>query len=271
MKTAILDVNGISISVNETGVGENVILFLHGNSLSSGLFSAQMKSNLASKYRLISFDFQGHGNSSKPVNPEWAYSAEGFGAVVGTILATYKISSFIICGHSFGGHLAIQASLMLGPVLKGLFCVGTPPIGLPPQIDKMYLPNPALMLAYKPDLSDEEIGLLAQNFAKDDTIRELIKSNIKNTDPNFRSLLGMALMAGQVANEKAIVEELKIPIAFVAGAEDALLNKEYYKDLASPTLFEHKLQLVSNAGHSPMAENPIEFNTLLEKFCEHCF
>lgn len=271
MKTSILEVNGISISVNETGVGENVILFFHGNSLSSELFSAQMKSNLASKYRLISFDFQGHGNSSKPVNPEWAYSAEGFGAVVGTILTTYKISSCIICGHSFGGHLAIQASLMLGPVLKGLFCVGTPPIGVPPQIDKMYLPNPALMLAYKPDLSAEEIDLLANNFAKDGSTIESIKKDIKNTDPNFRSLLGMALMAGQVANEKAIVEELKIPIAFVSGSEDAFLNNAYYNELASPTMFENKLQLISNSGHSPMAENPIEFNALLEKFCEHCF
>lgn len=271
MKTNLINVNGCNISVNESGKGDNVILFLHGNSLSSALFKDQMQSSLVDNYRLISFDFPGHGASAKPTNPEWAYSAAGFAAVVQSIITTYKITNCVICGHSFGGHLALQLSAILRPILKGLICVATPPIGIPPQLEKMYLPNPAFLLCYKPDLTEDEINLLSSICTNAPALLNIIKNIIRDSDPAIRAAIGQAIMTGQIANETEIVASLNIPIAFVAGNEDAILNKDYYNDLKAPTMYEKKLHLISNSAHCTMAENANEFNVLLERFCKTCF
>ncbi|RLA00888.1 MAG: alpha/beta hydrolase, partial [Gammaproteobacteria bacterium] len=58
------------IAITESGSGETCLLFIHGNSSSKSVFSKQLSSDLAKKYRLIALDLPGHGDSDNALNPQ---------------------------------------------------------------------------------------------------------------------------------------------------------------------------------------------------------
>ena len=60
--------------------GQTVVL-VHGNSLSARTYKMQFKSKMAEKYRLITFDLPGHGNSEVAKDPATMYSILFFNQV----------------------------------------------------------------------------------------------------------------------------------------------------------------------------------------------
>lgn len=254
------------IAVYESNGRGKTILLVHGNSLGAELFSKQINSDLGKKHRLIAFDLIGHGKSDVASNPQQSYSLQGLIDTIITVVDQMQLSDFIIAGHSLGGHLILQAADRLQKA-KGIVIFGTPPISLPPDVSKLYHPHPALGLAYKSDLTTEEIKQLADAFIlpntpSDKTIIQLIKQ----TDKNFRSAFAASAFGGALKDETVIASKIKIPLAIFHGEKDQLVNCDYIKSLTIPTLWKKEVQIIKNAGHCPQWENPIAFNELLEKF-----
>ncbi len=59
--------DGLNLSVQTYGdVGNDEILFVHGFGQSRLSWSKQTSSSLTERYRVVTFDLRGHGNSDKP-------------------------------------------------------------------------------------------------------------------------------------------------------------------------------------------------------------
>lgn len=267
-------IGGLSIAVYENSIeSEQVILFLHGNSLGAFTFFKQLKDPLLQKYRCITFDFPGHGDSASSANPTNDYSMPGMIKIIEEVIKSLNLSTLILAGHSFGGHLLLEA--MAGELqekIKGLIIFGSPPMTTPPTFNEMFFPLPEAALIFKETLDDSEAASLASVFIKktDPQIHE-IKQSIKNTDPLFRKYLGESIMTGNTMNEMAILSNIKVPVAIFHGRDDQIVNPVYFEKLNFDNLWRNKILMIANAGHCVQMENAKVFNHSLSEFCEFIF
>jgi len=98
-------INGTTVNVHIQGEGTPVLL-LHG----WGGSTASVKpiaDFLCSKYKVISIDFPGHGESTEP---QEAWSVTEYGEMVRELLDRLNVEKCHVFGHSFGGRVSIYLS-----------------------------------------------------------------------------------------------------------------------------------------------------------------
>lgn len=241
---------------------EKTIVFIHGNSLSSKTFTEQF--NGIKNIRLLAIDLPGHGMSEKALSADKTYSILGYIDVLKQVLYELQITDFILAGHSLGGHIALEASEELSG-LKGLVLFGSPPLGMPPEMDKAFLPNPAIPFLFQEQLSENEINLLCEALT-DIENKEKIKNEMQIADGNTRSFLAASFAKGQFKNEIELIKYLRVPVAIIQGENDSLISKQYLNELTIPTLWKKEIQIIKNARHCPQMEQANEFNKMISDF-----
>ena len=242
---------------------EKCILFIHGNSLNTNTFQNQFSDTQLNQYRLIAIDLPGHGDSATSTTPEETYSVPNYAELIVAFVSSLNLENVILVGHSLGGHIAIEASEQIKQC-NGLVIFGTPPIGMPPAMGDMFLPNPVINLAYSGEFSMEEAKTLASAFA---TEEYKLETSILNTDSNARVYLGASIGQGKFKDEIAICTAANFPIAIFHGEGDALINLDYLNNLSFP-IWKDKVHVIKDTTHCPQLENHNFFNTILIEFIE---
>ena len=250
MKKLIVDIGDTRIAFHESEGEGQVVLLIHGNSLSAKSFSKQIDGPLGKKFHLITVDLPGHGDSLPAIDPRNNYSLPGYAEIILALITHLNLSKLVLVGHSLGGHIALEASEM-SPEIKGIVIFGTPPLGIPPAINEAFLD-----MRLMPSLLVKE-GVEIPQFFIDD---------FNNTDPNARKFLMRNTAKNIFKDEIDIVSNLKIPLAIIHGAHDKLVNLDYIKKIQMPSLWKNEVQIIKDAGHSPQWETPDEFNSILEEF-----
>jgi non-heme chloroperoxidase len=102
----------------DKGVGRPV-MFIHGWTLSSAIWSAQIDWLAAQGLRAIAYDRRGHGQSSKP---ESGYDYDALSGDLATLLAKLDLRDVVLVGHSMGAgeivrYLARHGSNRIGRVM----------------------------------------------------------------------------------------------------------------------------------------------------------
>ena len=245
------------------------LFLLHGNSCSAQFFEKQFNSDLAKKYRLVAVDLPGHGNSEKAENAEEGYSIPGFVKVVKEAVHQLNIHNAVFVGHSLGGHILLEAAEEL-PQAAGFMVFGTPPLGIPPAMDKAFLPNPIITNLFKGELTSEEANQIAQAFLRPEHTEapDFMVNALLNTDQNMRPNLGQSIGQGKYKDELEVVQHLEKPLAVLHGAKEQLINGDYFSEISIPTLWDEEVKVVSDAGHCPQWESPGMFNDLVVKFTD---
>jgi pimeloyl-ACP methyl ester carboxylesterase len=263
-----INIQGLKIAYHDNEVNGRPILFIHGNSLSADTFEKQFThETLSSKYRLIAPDLPGHGDSEFAPEPENDYSMEGFLGFLVNFIKILDLKEAVLVGHSLGGHMLIDAWEKIGNRASGLVIFGAPPFMIPPEMEHSHYEHPSFSLAFKPDLSDQEMQELAKAFVKmNEPIPPVILESIRNTDQMMRPSLGASVTPENIRNEAEIISNIKKPVAVIHGKNDQLLKHTYFERLNIPELWREKAQLVEGAGHCPQVENPQNFNQLLLDF-----
>ncbi|MDX2195885.1 MAG: alpha/beta hydrolase [Cytophagales bacterium] len=265
-----------TVSIIESGniKSSHAVIFIHGNSCSSATFQKQMDSHLLVDHHLIAIDIPGHGLSEHATNPEMAYKMQSIIDTLIEVIDKLGLNDFIICAHSFGGHVAIQ-SLPKLKNCRGLMIFCTPPIASLASLASAFLPNPAYNTLFQQHPSDQDIDILVNEFTSDIEVQQLLKHTIINTDPNFRKVLGVDVgihfTSAAYIPETEILANTQIPIMIVHGETEKMVNHEYISQLNIPTLFNHKIFIINNSCHFPQMENAEAFDKNLLQFATHCF
>lgn len=246
---------------NDT-VGKPVV-FLHGNSLSSGSFSKQFEADWADGYRLIALDLVGHGKSLPAQNPDEVYTYAYFVQLVAHFLEALQLQDYVLVGHSMGGHI-IMEGLPIWRGLRGFMLFGAPPAKQPLNIGEAFQLNENLGLLFKPDLSEAEKSLIIDLYLSMPVAdRAEILQQFSSTDKDFRPYLGKNLA---LQDEVSLMQHNRLPVAILEGVYEKLVAKGYIDSLDLPALWRGKVQYIHEAGHSPQWENPQVFNQLLGEF-----
>ncbi|MDX9906827.1 MAG: alpha/beta hydrolase [Bacteroidales bacterium] len=260
-----ISVYGSSVAYFEKNSGNTSIVFLHGNSLSSGSFSRQFDFEGFKGFRLLGIDFPGHGHSEPAINPADHYNLFFFRDLVVETVRKLKIDNFILAGHSLGGHVAMECLPFLQGC-KGLMIWAAPPVRLPLDLGAIFLPDPSLDLLFKKELDETEITRLAALMADEIYIPEMT-GMIRQSDPDFRAFLPVSLTRQMVSDEYGLLAGSGLPVAIMHGENDRIISNSYTDQLSIPALWKKKVILLRNASHTPQLEAAGDFNRHLLDFC----
>jgi pimeloyl-ACP methyl ester carboxylesterase len=103
------------ISYSDTGKGTAIVL-LHGFLENQTMWQAFVP-ELSKKYRVITIDLLGHGNTECL---GYIHSMEDNADMVHEVLSELRIRKAILVGHSMGGYIALAYAELYPETLKGL-------------------------------------------------------------------------------------------------------------------------------------------------------
>lgn len=268
MRFKSLNINNQKIATYYSeGTGYPVV-FIHANSIGAASFYKQMMSEDGNKYQFISIDMLGHGASDFSLTPQESYTIESISNLMTDVINKLEIDKCILAGHSLGAHTALRIANKTNKV-SGIVLANMSPINNYSKIEESYIVNDTFNLFLTPKLQENESMKLAQLFVSKNELADIaFVDNIKNTDPNFRFILGESLKKDNT-NDFDLINELNKPIVMIQGNQDRIINigKLQTLDLENK-LWRNKIQIISDAGHSPMWEKPDLFNYILSTFID---
>jgi pimeloyl-ACP methyl ester carboxylesterase len=218
---------------------------------------------ISTRLRTIAFDLPGHGESSNAPDPTGSYTLPGLADAAVELLEKLGVSEAIVLGMSLGGHIGIEVVPRFSG-MRGLMIIGSPPVG-PNNIAQGFNASAQMGVAAKHDLSEAEIdGFVRAVFG--DSAEPSLRDAVARADGRFRKRLFEAARAGAGVDQRMVVESSPVPLAVVNGAEDRIVNLDYFDTVAYANLWDGHAHRVAGAGHAPFCEAPGGFNPLLERF-----
>ena len=248
------------------GSGPAIVL-VHGNSASTRAFARQLDSTLGETYRIVAFDLPGHGDSDNARDPVKTYNMPGYARVLREVATQLDVMNAVFVGWSLGGHIVLEAAPDL-PQAKGFMIFGTPPLGFPPAMEQAFLPTPAMAFTFASELNEEQArAYVAAAFRPGaSNLPQDMIADVLRTDGRARANLASSIAPSGFRDEVEVVAGLKQPLAVLHGAQEQLINADYFRTLTMPTLWRGAVQVIDNAGHIPQWEQPDRFNALLDAF-----
>lgn len=248
-----------------SGKGPDILL-IHGNAQSSKSYSFQLNSLLGSIFHIISIDLPGHGSSQPSPNPAVTYQVPGYADLLVDIVDALDMEQAVIVGWSLGGNILLEASDRLTDA-RGLMILGTSPVANPFD-PGAFIPSQEFGLLFKPDLTEEEIQVLAPTLFRPgfQNIPEMFYQDVRIQDPLARLFLGVTIGTGNYKDQVEIVGNLSAPLAVLDGEHEQVASIAYQQGLTIPTLWHNRVWVIPHAGHMAQWENPSYFNVLLAAF-----
>jgi non-heme chloroperoxidase len=259
---------GIKLHVEETGKpAGKAILFIHGLSQSSVVWSRQMQSDLADTFRLAAVDIRGHGQSDKPFD---AYGDSRLWADdIKAVIDELELDKPLVVAWSYGGAI----------ICDYIACYGEDEISATNWIGAVCRLGEPLRAA---DYIGKEFAAMAQGLFSENVgesvaaAQKLISLGIssKVSAEELYLLLGSSMVvppyvrAGLLArnlDNDGVVRKMKKPMLLSWGEADAVIP---------PRMGDHIAMLASHArvskypgvGHAPFWEASERFNQELREF-----
>jgi pimeloyl-ACP methyl ester carboxylesterase len=252
------------IAVSDSGGSGPPVLLIHGNSASKAIFASQFQSPLGQALRVIAFDLPGHGESSDAFEPAGAYTIGAYAAAAVEVLAALGIARAAVYGWSLGGHVALDMIARV-PGLAGVMISGAPPIPAGPEgFAQGFQPTPLMGLTGASVWTEADAEAFARAGAQ--PYEPFMLDDARRTDGRARQTMLADALAGGVADQRAIAESAKTPLAIVNGAADAFLDIAYFDTIAYANLWGGRVFNLAGVGHAPFWQAPEQFNPLLERF-----
>jgi pimeloyl-ACP methyl ester carboxylesterase len=258
------------IKVHESDGAGPPIVFIHGNSSSSRAFSRQLGGPLGRKRRLVAYDLSGFGESGRASDPK-GYLLSGQAQTLVALAKSAALEEAVFVGWSLGGHILLEAAPDL-PKARGFAIYGTPPINFPPNLEKAFLPNPAMAAGFSPEVTHEQAEAYANAFFAPGfaDIPATFVEDVLKADGMARAQVYASIDPSLSRDEVKVAAELNQPLAILHGAKETLINGAYFDDLTLPTLWRGAVQTIPTAGHAPQWETPAEFDALIDAFASDC-
>ena len=254
----LLEVDGVRLHVVERGEGPPVVL-IHGNMVSQRDFEASgLMERLARNHRVIAFDRPGFGHSSRPRDRLWTPTAQA--ELLHAALAQLGVEHAVVVGHSMGAMVALALALDHPEDVRRLVLLGgyyyptarvdallTAPVALPVLGDVMRYTVTAvsarLMLK----------GLVRAMFAPRDVPANFMATLSREMMVRPIQLRANAedavFMIPQAKANAARHQELRMPVAIFAGAEDKVIDVEANAQRLHREISGSTLAIVADAGH----------------------
>jgi pimeloyl-ACP methyl ester carboxylesterase len=245
--------NGIEIDYDDTGRGRAVVMS-HGYSATRRMWRGQHAA-LGDRYRMISWDMRGHGQTSAPDDPA-QYSLELTVADIKALLDHLGIRRAVIGGLSLGGYVSLAFYLAHPEMVEALVICDSGPGYRNAEARAQWNER-----AFARATAFEERGMDA--MGKSPEAQEAI--------PHHRSAQGLAHAArGMLAQKDAQVIDglprVTVPTLVIVGDKDQpFVAPCQYMAGKIPGA---RLEVIPGAGHSSNLDQPDAFNRVFVPFLD---
>ena len=275
-----------SLRVHHTHGGQgSPVLFIHGLG-SSGYIEWRFNLDAAAeRNHVFAPDLPGFGRSDKP---QARYGVPYFTRFIGEYLENRRLTSVAVVGASLGGRIALELTLKHPHLVRKLVLINSLGLGRPnvrvsyglvtiPRVgealmkfarDALNWAPPSLIRRVagrytgssadpKVTMDDQYLGHLRELYAAEGYHGAYLAT--------VRSLVSPQAIFGANYDVTARLNELKVPVQLIWGADDPLFPVAHAAR-AHSLIEQSKLAVIEGAGHTPQAERPEEFNRVLRKF-----
>jgi 3-oxoadipate enol-lactonase len=262
-----IEIDGASIHYRICGDGPETMMFAHGLLWSGRMFEDQITA-FQHRYRCITFDFRGQGQSAVTRS---GYDMETlFDDTVGLIEALGAVRCHFV-GLSMGGMIGLRIAVRRPELLNSLALFATSADAETEENKKRYraLALVARWLGLRIVANRVMPVMFGKTFLNDTTRVALKKQWRQNFIGNHR--LGAARAVIGITNREPIhdqINKITVPTLIAVGEEDAAISAEKANRIHSQ-ITGSRLVVIPRAGHTPTVEEPQAVNQLLHDFLSH--
>ena len=249
--------NGSTVHIRDEGNPDGeVLILLHGFGMSLHVWEKWV-AELGDTYRLVSFDWPGHGLST-PVRDD-DYSGNAMTSYLTNVLDWMNIDKFVLVGHAMGGGIAMNYIVDNPKKVQALVLIGAS--GL--KIDRSDEAPRVMKLTKYPGMSTALRYITPYETLKNTVIRtygsesfvnkELVDRyyelmvNSTNREIYIKQIKQMSLDEPLDAH----IGRLNHPTLLIWGEEDEIVGLKYAKRLRS-IILSARLVSYQGVGHLPM-------------------
>jgi pimeloyl-ACP methyl ester carboxylesterase len=229
------------------------LLFIHGAGGSHILWSLQVK-HFRQTHRVILLDLSGHGDSqATKEDPE---IQDQYVRELTSLIQHLSLDNFVLIGHSMGGGIALSY------VVQNDIC----------------MPRALVLVSTSSDLDMRKRGSGVAKEAIEINLFLLQSAlkRVKSPEYEIKRAGAKASLTNPWIMQKDLsacdnfdisdrLEEITLPAFVIVGEHDDLIPPSVAKQLQE-SLPRADIAVIRGANHSPMIEEPAEFNRLLSKF-----
>ena len=281
--------NGETLTYREEGLGNKVILLIHGNMSSSKHWDI-LVDKIKNKFKIIAVDMRGFGGSSynKPIN-----SLNDFAKDIEEFLNIINIENCSVIGWSTGGGVALELAANISEKIEKVVLLESVGIkGYPiAKKDKNGLPTNEL-LKTKEEIAEDPIqvkpvlealktnnkefyrtlwnaAIYTHNKPADDLYEEYLEDMLTQ-----RNLVDVdyALATFNMTNENNGVNDgsnkynlVKAPVLILQGDRDYVVPMSMAEE-TNKYIKNSKVIVLKDSGHSPMIDSMSQLLDELNKF-----
>jgi non-heme chloroperoxidase len=253
---------GLRLHAREWGQPDGpALLLIHGLSQCDLCWTKQVTSDLANRFRIVTFDLRGHGLSERPAGPEDYADGQLWADDLAAVIEQTDLERPVLVAWSYGGYVVADFVRAYGDAaIGGINLVGAAVILKPPAFDHL---GPGL-LENAQDMCASELAaniVAIQRFLRACTAQPLDEDEWATAlcwnmvvPPGVRG----ALMAREIDGSDPL-SSLSVPMLVTHGRDDAIVL---------PSMAEHVLEVCPSAipswyddvGHMPFWEEAERFD-----------
>jgi 3-oxoadipate enol-lactonase len=258
-----IDINGITLSFEDTGGDGPAVVFAHGLGGSSNAWLAQLEVCRERGWRGVAYDQRGAGRSDKPPGP---YSVETWSGDLVALLDALGIAETALVGHSVGCMVSQRAAVDLGRRARALAVCGGA-LAWRPEAAPVFEERVRQARAGRMDEIAEVVartGLSEHCRAEDPRLLGLMRELIASNDPGAYAECSAATAVATMEG----TERVTCPVLAFCGSEDPVTPPAAAAAIAS-AVADGRTGIVEGAAHWCQLEDPEGTNRVLLGFLEN--
>ena len=260
----VMIVNGVSLFYQESGAGDETIVFSHGYLMNHTMFAGQIE-RLQQDYRCISFEHRGHGQSEVTSS---GYELDNLVTDAITLIEQLDCGPVHFVGMSTGGFVGMRIALRRPDLLRSLVLMSTSAEAEP---EKALKKNKLLLktvkhLGWWPVIGQVLSMMFHRTFLKTPKHRNTVniwKSIVTGQNKNAMLAFGKSIFSRD--NVLPQLQGVSLPVAVIVGEFDVLTPPQCSQRMAD-TIPGARLFTIADAGHSAAIEKPEEVHNALLGF-----
>ena len=286
----VMSPDGTSIHVTVTGQGDKTVFLIHGWTCRESIFRFQ-QAQLAEKYRVVTMELRGHGDSSLPEGLD--YRTEAMAEDLKAVIDYFDPAEFAIGGFSMGGFTTLKFCERFGDEyydrLKGIFLMDSTGMDVLDSMQfgslvKLFYPFPLniyfKVMGYPNKLFDSIRDLIANTPGAYLITRRMafgdkpcgcyVEVQREMSFSTSVSAIFLALKSIFDYHVEEYLPKIPVPVLLLVGEKDRLTSAESNRRTAE-LLPNARFKVFPGAGHECLLERWEEFNTDISAFLDEAF